>query len=332
MKNIVQFSFLLLFCACHSPQQPLAPAAGGVAVNKEAMASDLLDKWNRYHAPGKLDSLAYLYADTVSFFYGQDGLSAQLCLEKTKDVFSKFSNFSQRIDSVEWRVYPHGDTSRSRVICWFFKTVVADNVSKRYDAYLNFQWNNSQQRYQIINEGDAETDENLDIMSVAAEQIFESGDYNGDGVSEKMWLQLEKSTPTINSWSTIHFSDKNMPVLPVEACIGGIPRNEGDLDGDGADEISLIPLWYQSRFTTMRVFTLKNGHWNQLIPGVYCTRDATDDPHFYQKMLEKGDSTFVWGWQWEMNEKLGKEIYVRKKIKIAPRPVSVGKRGISWTN
>ena len=326
--------FLLLFlsalsCQTDSRQQqlPAIVAPESTVRNWKAMTTAMLQDWNRFHTPGKTDSLVSLYADSV-FFYGQFDLPRPICLEKTKELINKWPDYRQQVDSVDWQLYPPFDSGR--VICSFLKTVNIGGRQKQYSAYLNFHWNQQRGKYEIDNEGDSETDQNLDIQAVAAEQTYEQGNYNGDSTREKMWLRLEKVTPQLNSWSTIRFSDPKIPVLPVLQCIGGVPRNEGDLDGDGADEISLIPWWYQSRFTSFRVYTLKNNRWYHLIPGVYCTRDEAES--FYQKMVETGDSSFVWIREWEMDDQTTEEKYVRKKRNIRLEPVVKKQTGVGWVN
>src|SRR3978361_654845 len=59
-------------------------------------------------------------------------------------------------------------------------------------------------------------------------------------------------TPKINSSETgcdggcltkIKFSDPAAPVISIKDCIGGTLTNLGDLNGDGLDEIGLLPDW-----------------------------------------------------------------------------------------
>ena len=317
-------SFFAAICSgCTTHQAKNQPAEEKKRVFSRAeMVDQVLQKWNEFHnSAEKLDSLASLYADSVTF-YGQWALPAAICVEKTKQIFAQNPSFKQSIDSIHWDNYANREDS-SRIICYFLKEVKIGTKLEKYDSYLNFIWNFSKNRYEIDNEGDATTDTNLEIRAIAATQVFEKGDFNGDSTQEKMWLQLEKPNGTLESWSTIHFSDKNIPILPVMSCIGGIPHNEGDLDGDGADEISLIPWWYSSRFTGFRVFSLKNGRWFSLIPSIYCTRDENDDPDFYEKMVEKGDSSFVWIREWNTNNEVTREFYVRKKRKIWLKPIEI---------
>jgi hypothetical protein len=88
---------------------------------------------------------------------------------------------------------------------------------------------------------------------------------------ETMWL----TPPKLNAeetgcvgdrcTATINFSDPNIPVIPINGCIGGTPTNLGDLDNDGLDEIGLLPEWFTSCWRDYRVYTFKRGKW---IPAV----------------------------------------------------------------
>lgn len=329
INHLFPFAGLLILMSCHTDSSPPVPAAvtDKPVRNWKAETRALLDDWNRFHVPGKTDSLLFLYADSV-FFYGQNDVPAQVCVDKTRDLLARWPDYRQQTDSAEWDLYA---LDSNRIICCFLKTVSTGGNIRQYAAYLNFDWNPDHNCYKISNEGDATTNENLEIRDVAAYQIYEQGDYDGDSIREKMWLVREKNTPEKQSWSSIRFSSPAIPVLPVESCIGGTPRNEGDLDGDGADEISLVPWWYQSRFTGFRVYTLKNGRWYHLIPGVYCSRFDLDDERAYRRMVEAGDTGFVWIREWEMDEETN-EHYIRKKRRIALRPVPLPGKDHPWAN
>jgi hypothetical protein len=306
------FFTLLLTCLlsfCAREQAVSLKKVPPPMASRSQQLQHLLAQWNQYHQIGHSDSLAMLY-DTSLFFYGADDAPRDACVAMTRATLGKYQYYRQYVDSVEWDLFLKDS---ARVICYFLKKVRADADSLHFYSYLNFRWDTLAKRYFISNEGDFQTDAALERQRVAAGQIFETGDFNADSVPEKMWLRLEPDSRGLQSWCSIRFSNPRVPVLPVMNCIGGVPRNEGDLDGDGADEISLLPWWYQSRFTTLRVFTLKKGKWYTLIPGVYCSRDDLDAPAMYRSTVERGDdSTFVWIREHEWKEPEGVERYVRR--------------------
>ena len=96
------------------------------------------------------------------------------------------------------------------------------------------------------------------------------GDFNGDGELESMWL----AAPVIKQndmdcvgecVSYIRFSNSLIPEIRLKTCIGGSPVNEGDLDGDGCDEIGVLPAWFTSCWRNYRVFTFKDGRWRDAV-------------------------------------------------------------------
>lgn len=61
--------------------------------------------------------------------------------------------------------------------------------------------------------------------------------------------------------TTILFSDAAIPAITVTGCIGGTLTNLGDLNGDGLDEIGLLPGWFAGCWRDYRVYTYKHSHW-----------------------------------------------------------------------
>lgn len=110
----------------------------------------------------------------------------------------------------------------------------------------------------------------LDIKDtlIGVDQYADSveGDFNGDGKREFMSLEIPKlgeddMSCVGNCESTIVFSDKTIPTIKVDNCIFGSLVNEGDLNGNGSDEIGLLPGWFTSCWHTYLVWTFKKGRW-----------------------------------------------------------------------
>ncbi|MFV0607368.1 MAG: hypothetical protein ACK5NK_16185 [Niabella sp.] len=105
-----------------------------------------------------------------------------------------------------------------------------------------------------------------------------SGDFNGDGKQEKAWLvppvfsTEDMSCADDSCVCVINFTDKSIEPIKKSQCIGGIPYNLGDLDGDGGDEIGLYPSWFTSCWGGYRVYTIKNNKSRFLVDPitVYC--------------------------------------------------------------
>ena len=95
-----------------------------------------------------------------------------------------------------------------------------------------------------------------------------TGDFNGDKQQEFIWLTTTNThEEDIGDTSScfILCSNNTIPPLKVDMCIGGNPVNLGDLNGDGADELGLLPDWWTSCWRSYFVYTLKTNRWKQAV-------------------------------------------------------------------
>ncbi len=96
-----------------------------------------------------------------------------------------------------------------------------------------------------------------------------AGDYNGDGRAETVRLEPamlnEGEDGCLDSLCRgyLRFSDPRIPPIEIPSCIGGAPENLGDLDGDGAAEIGLLPDWFTSCWRSYYVYSFnkRSGQW-----------------------------------------------------------------------
>lgn len=321
MKNIYLNVLCALFVlACKLPVNQEKKAIKIQEMHYFQQARQTILAWNRFHHIEKMDSFATIYADSLWFYSLYDCPKTQ-CIAIKKQDFLKYKFYEQTIDSLNIStVYQDSN----KIFIHLKKTVNVDGKNHYYSAYFHLAWDKTLNRYLIVHESDAITDQNLEIREVANKQIYEIGDYNGDGKKEKMWLRRGKYTAKLFLYSVIEFSDKKIPSIVLENCTGGVPRNEGDLDADSTDEISLVPGWISSDLTGMNVFTYKNQKWQTLIPSIPCRRHFLQqgydsfDEKLYQKIVEKGDSTAKWVWIYpqEWDENFEQEVFKRKKQKI----------------
>lgn len=104
------------------------------------------------------------------------------------------------------------------------------------------------------------------------------GDFNGDGKNEKAWLDYPLfhnfvpkyigDIPTKDE-SYIRFSNPQIPSIKIKMCIGGHPVNEGDLNGDGADEVGLLPEWWEGNWYCYQVYTFSKGKWKMAVNPIH---------------------------------------------------------------
>jgi ketosteroid isomerase-like protein len=271
MKSSPKFSILIAFVCCLSwscnsnpttnpPTETVQDSqATEIPAEKPASHEDImktrLEAWNAAHASEDAAAIAKLYADKVNFYQSK---STRAAVEKSKaSYFSKHPDFQQEI--VEGSII----VDRDRVD--FTKRVTVGGKAQEYPSYLQFIKRNGE--WLVVTEGDKITDANLARKESAATAERVEGDFNGDGKKESMWLVPprfgpEESMECIGDCDCeIRFSDPKIPTLKMSNCIGGTPVNETDLNGDGADEIGLLPWWWTSCWRGYFVSSFRNGSW-----------------------------------------------------------------------
>jgi hypothetical protein len=130
------------------------------------------------------------------------------------------------------------------------------------------------------------------------------GDFNGDGKTEtarcQIYLpngqkasreQVVEDLEVKPSYCQIEFSDAKIPALRVEvngACMGLMfIGNEGDLNGDKADELSLVASWPTSNIRSIELYSLLQGSkWHKQGEGMINIAFVDD----FQTIIRPGKS------------------------------------------
>jgi hypothetical protein len=116
------------------------------------------------------------------------------------------------------------------------------------------------------------------------------GDFNGDGKPDRIWLEKPEIDETGmecvggSCVSYIFFSDPALPYIAITDCIDGTPDNLGDLNGDGTDEIGLLPGRFTSCWNSYLVWSWKNGRWTNPIEPILTHCDQWEK---FSRCIEK---------------------------------------------
>jgi hypothetical protein len=112
-----------------------------------------------------------------------------------------------------------------------------------------------------------------------------TGDFNGDGIIEQVWsemdykrfLECQGKGDKKSCQEIFRFSDNKIAPLFVDYCPMYTFKNEGDLNGDGKDEIGILPGWYASGCRQYQVYTFRKNKWIEVcepIGNSYNMREA----------------------------------------------------------
>jgi len=266
MKAFLKNTFLLLTIVL------FLASCGGTSRPEKAKVKDqapdfveLVNKWNNAHNAKDVDLFKKLYASKVNFY--QSELTNDICVSKKSSLLKTYEDFKQTIIG-EIEIEYISDTE---VKCSFTKKASWDGNTEQYPSYLIFVKIGSD--WKISTESDLLTDSNIEKMrnKNKSDKIA----INFGKKHETMWLDYPKfiETETEEYYSDcygpcecwIKFSDPLVPAIKIENCIGGTPVNEGDLNGDGCDEIGILPEWWTSCWHEYKVYTLKNNKWELLV-------------------------------------------------------------------
>jgi len=222
-------------------------------------------QWNGCHNPKYVDNLYGLY-DSKVYFYGVDRSRTE-CLGIKRKMLQKYPDYFQRIiGGITVRKQPDGTFK-----CTFTKYITVGQLTAPVPAYLIMK-KSSEDRFIIIAESDPETDSRTQLMKDSVEfiqQLFTAsnseikGNFSGGGQAETLYIFPPDDPSCSECVTSLFFSNEQLPPLEIRNANGVNVLNEGDLDGDGADEFSVLTLGRMGD-SKLIVYTFKRGQWVQL--------------------------------------------------------------------
>jgi hypothetical protein len=100
------------------------------------------------------------------------------------------------------------------------------------------------------------------IVAELATTLKVNGDYDGDGKKEDAWVSYKMVGN--NSYCYVNFSNPNIKLLKFVACYAAILTNEGDLNGNKTEEISIVPGYMTSNWQNIQIYGIKSGKWQRM--------------------------------------------------------------------
>lgn len=228
-------------------------------------AAHMVRVWNGCHNGRYIDQLEQLYDNKV-FFYGEDKAKWECMLVK-KQLFTKYPDYFQRIiGGIDVDYLGSGQYK-----CTFTKYITLRNITAPVPAYIIFRIN-EEGRFVIAAESDPQTDTKTQMLKDSLEvlmQLFSpseteiKGNFSGSGTQETMYIMPPDKTPCSVCITSLFFSNELLPPIDLENTSGANVLNEGDLDGDGNDEFSVMT-YNNSAVSPVTIYSFKRGQWIKL--------------------------------------------------------------------
>lgn len=225
---------------------------------------DVIYKWNETLNSTTLDSLANYYNDPVLFF--KKKLSRQALIDSKKYKITHATTYRERIVG-RIGIYA-SDTGDYK--CEFLKLVTINEKPNVYHSYLIFK-KQQDSTWRIIVESDKEADMRPELVPLFEKfeesESTSSGDFNGDGVKEDLIViapEKDSSGKYKSTETKISFTNMDLPEIVIPNCVGVNVLNENDVDGDGADDFSVVIKKPNGEIGDVILYSFKRGKWQEM--------------------------------------------------------------------
>jgi hypothetical protein len=274
-------------------------------------AAHMVRVWNGCHSERYVSTLENYYDNQV-FFYGENRPKWD-CMRIKKALFERYPEYFQRIIGGIQVDYLGSNEYK----CSFTKYVTLRKVTAPVPSYIIFR-KTADGKFLIIAESDPQTDirvkELKDSMEVLIQMYSPSesevrGNFSGMPGQEIMYIMPPEQTPCNDCTTTLYFSNELLPPIDIQGAFAVNVLNEGDLDGDGADEFSLLPIG-SSQSSTLTVYSFKRGQWVKLSAFPVNRRKLLEDVEARKNAVQLAGPGFIF-----VEEAAGDTV-IQKKVDI----------------
>lgn len=152
---------------------------------------------------------------------------------------------------------------------------------------------------EVVYEELEEGNKNLGDNQANVQGLEIEGDFDGDGSQEMLIEGFVPQTFTENKQPKegqcyVQSEARNIPRLELDGNCAGLQylHNEGDLNGDGTDEISVVQDWESSFTRSLVVYSLENNQWAKLTEFTinYSMLEGDDPQMDYEELVQKNNN------------------------------------------